>query len=282
MRRLVFILSLLGAAVSFAEPANPFFAMNTIARGGPEVAVPLLKELGYDGLGGAAGDDVMAQALEAQGLRFFNGYITLGFDDQQTALDDRLNGIISRMKGHHAALWLALQKVQRDGKPVPKSSPDGDDIAVKRLREIASFASEHGVTVALYPHTGLWLERVEDAARVAGKVDRPDVGVTFNLCHWLKVEGSGRDPLPVLQAVLPRLMFVTISGADTGDTKAMGWDRLIQPLGSGSYDVAAFMKKVREAGYRGPVGYQGYGIKQDPREVLNRTMAAWHRMTESR
>jgi hypothetical protein len=33
--------------------------------------------------------------------------------------------------------------------------------------------------------------------------------VTFNLCHWLKVEGAERDPVPVLRAALPRLMFVT-------------------------------------------------------------------------
>ena len=34
-----------------AVDANPFFAMNTIARGGPAEVVPLLKELGYAGPG---------------------------------------------------------------------------------------------------------------------------------------------------------------------------------------------------------------------------------------
>jgi sugar phosphate isomerase/epimerase len=58
----------------------------------------------------------------------------------------------------------------------------------------------------------------------------------------------------------------------------MGWDRLIQPLGGGSYDVAAFMRTVREAGYTGPIGFQGYGIKAPPRAVLAKTMDAWRRM----
>jgi sugar phosphate isomerase/epimerase len=74
-------------------------------------------------------------------------------------------------------------------------------------------------------------------------------------------------------------MFVTINGADTGDTKKMGWDRLIQPLGSGTYDVAAFVHTVRETGYTGPIGFQGFGIKAPPREILTRTMTAWKDMS---
>jgi sugar phosphate isomerase/epimerase len=134
------------------------------------------------------------------------------------------------------------------------------------------------VKIALYPHTGFWLERVEDAIRLAGKVDDPAVGVTFNLCHWLKVEGSQRDPAPVLRMAQPRLMFVTINGADTGDTKTMGWERLIRPLGEGSYDVGAFLRSLRATGYEGPVGFQGYGIQGDAPMVLKKTMAAWREL----
>ena len=47
-----------------AADANPFFAMNTAAPGQPAEVVPLLKELGYAGLGGTAGDGAMATALE--------------------------------------------------------------------------------------------------------------------------------------------------------------------------------------------------------------------------
>ncbi len=273
--KLLAAVALLAASQASAIPPNAFFAMDTIARGGPEVVVPLLKELGYAGLGGQAGDEVMARALEDKGLTMFNGYLTLSFDDEKPALDDRLRGALDRMKGHHGALWLAVQKVTRAGVAFAKSSPEADDIVLAKLREVADYAQAREVRVALYPHTGMWIEHVEDALRVANKLNRPDVGVTFNLCHWLKVEGAERDPLPVLKAALPHLMFVTICGADMGDTKTMGWDRLIQPLGSGTYDVAVFMQKEQNAGYQGPVGFQGYGIKQEPREVLIKTMAAW-------
>ena len=275
MKLLLVTLIALSASAAVGAPPNAFFAMDTIARGGPEVVVPLLKELGYAGLGGQAGDAAMAAALKAESLELFNGYLTLSFDEAQPALDDRLRGVLDRMQGHDAVLWLALQKVQKGGMPFAKSSSEADDLALSKLKEIADYAITKRVRIALYPHTGMWIEHGEDALRVADKLNRPDVGVTFNLCHWLKVEGAERDPLPVLKAALPRLMFVTISGADNGDTKTMGWDRLIQPLGSGSYDVDAFMQDLHTAGYQGPVGFQGFGIKQEPREVLKQTMDAW-------
>lgn len=279
MKKQIFAFLTLLATPAAIMSANPFFAMDTIARGKPDVVVPMLKDLGYDGIGGAAGDDGMAKAMEAAGMRFFNGYLTLSFDAAKSALDARVKGILERMKGHDSALWLALHRVQKDGKALAKSSPEADDIAVAKLQELADYAKECSVRIALYPHTGFWIEQVDDAVRVAGKLNRADVGVTFNLCHWLKVEGSERDPLPVLKTAMPRLMFVTINGADAGDTKTMGWDRLIQPLGSGSYDVAAFMEKVRAAGYTGPIGFQGYGIRRTPREVLTDTMNAWRKLT---
>lgn len=278
-RRLLLLgmLAVFGAGRGVA--ANAFFAMDTIAKGPPEVVAPLLKELGYAGLGGAAGDAAMADALTRAGLRFFNGYLTVQFHAERPALDDKLRGQLDAMQGCDTALWLAIAKINRGNQPLAAGAPGGDDIAATRLKEIADYAAARGVRVALYPHTGHWFEHFEDALRIANRLNHPTVGVTFNLCHWLKVEGAERDPAPLLKAALPRLMFVTINGADAGDTKTMAWTRLIQPLGEGSYDVAAFLRKVRAAGYTGPIGFQGYGIKTSPpRDVLARTMDAWTRM----
>jgi sugar phosphate isomerase/epimerase len=263
-----------------AAAANPFFAMDNIARGGPDVAPAMLRELGYDGFGGRALDEIMPPAIEAQRLKFFNGYHVLTLDPAQPAPNEKLRHWLAAMRGRDTVLWLALNKVMRaDGTPYSGSSAEADSFVVAQVRAIADVAKTSGVRVALYPHTGFWLARVEDAMRVADQVNRPDVGVTFNLCHWLKVEGAERDPVPVLRAALPRLMFVTISGADTGDTRAMTWDRLIQPLDAGSYDLRAFIRKLRGIGYTGPVGFQGYNIKADPREVLSRSIAAWRKYT---
>jgi CubicO group peptidase (beta-lactamase class C family)/sugar phosphate isomerase/epimerase len=258
--------------------ANPFFAMDTIARGGPEVVPELLQELGYDGFGGTVPDEAMLPALQARKLKFFNAYHVLEINAAASSPSPGLHRWLEAMRGQGVVLWLAINKVTRaDATLHAISDPAADDSVLAQLRVIADVARANGVQVALYPHYNYWLSHVDDAVRIADKINRPDVGVTFNLCHWLKVEGAERDPLPVLRAALPRLMFVTISGADTGDTRTMGWDRLIQPLDAGSYDLAAFVRTLHAVGYKGPVGFQGFNIKLQPREALSRSITAWRK-----
>jgi sugar phosphate isomerase/epimerase len=263
-----------------AHAANPFFAMDNIARGGPDVAPAMLRELGYDGYGGRALDEIMPPAVAAQGLKFFNGYHVLDLNPAQPAPDAKLRAWLVAMRGTDTVLWLALNKISRaDGSFYSISSPEADATVIAQLRALAEVAHANGVRIALYPHTGFWLARVDDALRLANALDRPDLGVTFNLCHWLKVEGAERDPVPVLRAALPRLMFVTISGADAGDTRAMGWERLIQPLDAGTFDLAGFVRTLQSINYTGPVGFQGYNIKAEPREALARSMSAWRKFS---
>lgn len=281
-RTLTLAFALTTTAFAATPAANPFFAMDNIARGGPDTVPAMLSELGYDGYGGRVPDETMAPAITAQGLKFFNGYHVIDLSPATPAPNDKLRAWLAAMGKHGTVLWLGINKVTRaDGTLYAVSSTDADDFVLSQIRAIAEVAAAHHVRVALYPHTGFWMERIEDAQRLAEKINRPDVGVTFNLCHWLKVEGSRRDPLPVLRAALPRLMFVTISGADTGDTRTFGWDRLIQPLDAGTYDLGNFVRQLRALGYTGPVGFQGYNIKAAPREVLARSITAWRTFTNT-
>ncbi len=78
---------------------------------------------------------------------------------------------------------------------------------------MCELAKDSGAQFLLYPHTDFWLERIEDCTRVADKVDRPEVGVIFNLCHWLRVS-KDRDYSSRLKKAKPRLMAVSINGAD--------------------------------------------------------------------
>jgi hypothetical protein len=93
------------------------------------------------------------------------------------------------------------------------------------------------------------------------------------------VEGE-QNMRPLMEAAMPYLFVVTINGADRGDTKKMGWDRLIQPLDSGSFDTYQFVKTLKELGYTGPIGLQHYGIKGDARENLRRSMSAWRQLSK--
>ena len=118
------------------------------------------------------------------------------------------------------------------------------------------------------------MERVEDAVRVARKVERENVGATFNLCHWLKVDG--KDLQARLEQALPHLSVVTVNGADADGA---GWDRLIQTLDKGSYDVGGVLTILEGLGYTGPIGLQGYGIGGDVHDNLRRSMDAWRKLS---
>jgi len=280
MRSLLLYLCTLGALVAADRPV--FFAMDTAARLEPAECAAVLSELGYAGLGGRpATAKAHATALQAKGLAFFNGYHVADFAHGEAELSPDLKKAVDDLAGTGGTLWLAIRKVQL---PIPlgiKMPPEyGDTVVVPSLRQLVAYASSKGVKISLYPHAGFWAAQFETCVRVAAKVDNPSLGVTFNLCHWLKVEGSERDPLPLIKEALPRLNFITINGADTGDTQKLGWDKLIQPLGRGTYDVGSFVAKARAAGYRGPFGFQGYGIKMEPKELLKETMEGWKKVVK--
>jgi len=158
-------------------------------------------------------------------------------------------------------IWLTVQG----------SSPDGEARATKIVREVADMAAASGLRVVLYPHIGFYVGRIEDALRIRKLADRPNVGVTFNLAHFLAAKDEPNLDLRLREA-LPYLEMVSINGADhEGD-----WSRLIQPLDRGDFDVYGFLKKLRSMGYKGPIGLQCYQVPGDIEENLKRSMAAWH------
>ena len=231
----------------------------------------MLKELGYEGVGHIWLDKVAdrLKTLDDAGLRLFQITMVVDVTPGKTAFDPAFKSVLAQVKGRHMQFDLLL-----NGRP--SSDPAVDPHAVAILREMSDLAQESGAQLLLYPHVKSWVERIEDSIRLAAKVDRPNVGVMFNLCHWLRVDNQ-RDYRSLLRQAMPRLWAVSINGADEWDDKD-GWERYIQPLDKGSFDVAAFLKNLKELGYRGPVGLQCYGIGGDTQEHLARSIAAWRKM----
>jgi sugar phosphate isomerase/epimerase len=196
--------------------------------------------------------------------------VEVGPDKQ--AYDPRFKEVLGLVKGRGVQFDLLVNGM----KP---SDPTVDPHAVGILREMSDLARESGAQLLLYPHQGSWVERIEDACRVAEKVDRPNVGVMFNLCHWLRVDKE-REYKPLLKQALPRLWAISLNGADNFDPQP-GWDRYIQPLDRGNFDLARFLKALKDLGYKGPIGLQCYGIGGDAREHLARSMTAWRTLRTS-
>ena len=261
------------------EPAeaNPFFAMDTGTKDAkhkkPEEQVEMLKKLRYDGIGytGCKGLAEMLEELDKNGLRLFTVYLDVSIDAGRKQYDPKLEEAIKILKGRNTILWLCMKS--RKHKP---SSPEGDENAVEIIREIADMADKAGLRVALYPHYGYWLERVEDAVRLIEKVNRKNVGATFNLCHYLMADNE-KNMESLIKSAAPYLFVVTINGADA---ESKDWEGLIQTLDKGNFDLKQFFDILDEAVYSGPIGLQGYGIEGDADENLRRSINAWRKVTE--
>jgi len=247
---------------------NAFFAFdNGTGRGQLTLAeqAQLLKDIGYAGIGytGTRQIPEMLDELDRRDLTLFSIYVGVVLSPEGPQFHDHLQQAIGQLKGRETILWLTVRG----------TAPEAEGQAVTAVRQVADWAAGSDLRVALYPHAGFYVATVEDGLRLAEKVERPNVGATFNLCHWLKTAPE-QDLEPLLDKVVPKLMLVSINGAD----REGGWERLIQPLGAGEYDVYSLLAALRRRGYTGPIGLQCYAVKGDIRENLRHSLAAWEQM----
>lgn len=282
-RTIAFLVALLLArlaAVATHAETNPFFVFDNGLHGenlkSIEAQLDLVKQLGFAGLSWRTDDPARVKQVLAgakkRDLKLFAIYANLDLKDGRLVYDPQLEEIIALCKGSDVVIWPNLTSKQ-----FKNSDPAGDEIAVTGLRELAELCEASRLRIAIYPHVNMWVHRIEDALRVVKKVNRRNVGVTFNLCHALLDGTEARIPALIKEAA-PHLFVASINGADSGAAKTeMG--RIIQPLGQGTLDVGAVLKELKAAGFNGPIGLQCYNIKGEPKELLTGSMAAWGKLS---
>ncbi|MEX2232604.1 MAG: sugar phosphate isomerase/epimerase [Cyclobacteriaceae bacterium] len=260
---------------------HPFFVFNNGVNdekyNTPEKQVRLLKSFGYDGMEmkGIDGIQETIQALDKHGLKLYTIYININLDDEQP-YDKRLREVFSMIKGTSAMPWFYITS-----KKFKPSSEENDIIAVPILQEIADMAREYGVKVMIYPHVNFWVDNVEDALRVAAKVDRDNLGLTFNLCHFLADKGMVAQSafIPLVEKAMPYVFAISLNGADVPTEEILAspnqWKYFIQPLGHGNFDTYEYFQAFVERGFTGPVGLQCYNIEEEKSEHLKKSMIAW-------
>lgn len=261
------------ATVPQTQPLStrfPFYAMDT-GLCGPDVKtledkVRLLHDLGYWGIDYTYNPEELPRLLgllDRFGVQLACIYLSPVLEEK---IDPRLRESVAQMKDRPTRIELAIRS--RTLKP---SDPAGDRQAMDLLRQISDWAADTGPVVSIYPHTGLWTERVEDGVRLADACGRKNVGTNFNLVHWAWVK-QNRPLEAVLRSAQPHLLAVSINGLS---------GRAIVPLDQGDYDLTDFVRLLTELGYRGPIGVQGYGIPGPSRETLERSIIKWRQMLAS-
>lgn len=229
----------------------------------------MLRELGFDGVGyplwldGSLDENL--KILDDAGLPVYLMYASVNIGPEGPPYDANLPAAIQRLKGRPVTVCVLLRGF-------PPGDARGEKPAIDTLRKLGDVAAEAGLRISIYHHTNDWTESLLFTLQLLDKVDHPQVGANFNLCHWLKIDGD-RDYEPLLRKHADRIFAVTINGAQLGSD---AWTNgLIQPLDQGNFDNRQLLRTLRQIGYRGPVGLMCFGIPGDAREHLERSMAVW-------
>ena len=259
---------------------NPFYAMDTaFQRAGLNQAqqFELVKDLGYAGIAwheeGPDQAKANAEAAEKVGLKMMTIYCAASATPEgDLKCSPKLPDLMAALKGHGTIIWLHI-----GGRGPDFDKLTGDEPLVKKLRELSAVAAANDLRIAIYPHVGEWTAKFADATKLAKVVNQPAFGVTFNLCHALA--GGEEKAIPtLLDDAKSVLITATICGADAGVSGGQ-WNRLIQTLDKGTFDMTALLRKFRQIGFTGPIGFQGYAIPGDARSILTPTMEAWKKLS---
>lgn len=295
MQRLTFRAAIFGIAIGLcclssivsAEEKSPTATQGNPACTTPfypfcvEVGVPgvqprplaeqaqLIKRLGFDGAGYPLwfGEELdrNLQILDEAGLQVYLLHTSVNLKDTARPYDPRLPEALGKLKGRPVTVSVLMVGL-------PAGDPQGMEPAIGVLRELGDLAAGAGLRISIYNHVNNWTESLPFVLDVVKRVNHPNIGANFNLCHWLKVDGE-KDYRPLLLDHGAKIFAVTLCGAQMG---AQTWTNgLIQPLDQGDFDNPRLLAVLREAGYRGPIGLMCYGVPGDAGEHLQRSMRTW-------
>lgn len=222
-----------------AEDFNPeFYAFaNGVSFGGLEQEAAVLKELGYTGISQVRkGGEALAKQIEVyekQGLKVLSIYLNI--NNKPIAAE-----VVKPFANKGAFIELTVKK------RTPKT--------VAAVRATAEMAAGMNIRVALYPHVGFSLATMPQAMKLIEEVDHPNLGVMFNLCHFLHGENP-EDLEQVLETAGDRLFAVSTCGSDIGGKE---WNKIIKTLDKGSFPQERLFETLKALGFKGPVGLQCY------------------------
>ena len=117
------------------------------------------------------------------------------------------------------------------------------DLAVERLRDLAGYAAQRGVVIAVEIHCGGILDLPERVEWLFERVDHPCVRINFDISH-MEVMGIGIDES--VPALVPYAIHTHVK-----DQRGLYPDHEFLTPGEGPFDFVHYLKAMQAAGYEG-------------------------------
>lgn len=146
------------------------------------------------------------------------------------------------------------------------SEKEDEEAFLRHIGELADYAEERGVTVALEIHGEIMATGALTVPLMA-KIARPNIRVNYDTANV--VFYGGKRAVEDLPHILPWLAHVHLK-----DTAGGCREWCFPPLGQGHVDFKAILDILGTAGYKGPlsVEIEFYGEPWPPLEEVNRAM----------
>ena len=269
MKPLLVITSLMLSLFTYSQRiTNDFFVFESILSNDSvynsfEKKANLIKESGFNGIEIFELDQFNEKlnAILKLGLKPSSLYTKLDLDQRE--LDPRLVDAIKMLKGLGTIICPYI--IKKNGVNLHSRDKEVDKTAIHLLRKLSDLADESGLQVAIYPHLNFYVERVDHAASIAKKAKKKNLGLSFNLCHWLATTNMDErlELNKQIRTLSPYLKMISINGANNSiSSKSNIWGDYILALGDGNFDVKGLVKYVAiDLGLNIPIGIQCYNLK---------------------
>jgi 4-hydroxyphenylpyruvate dioxygenase len=154
---------------------------------------------------------------------------------------------------------------------VATATIDDDGVSASQLRRLGELAARHGVRIAFEALAwGRYIDDYRRAWRVVELAAHPAVGVCLDSFHILS---RGHDTAGIESIPGDRIFFLQLADAPSLSMDVLSWSRHHRLFpGEGSFDLVDFVRRVLQAGYRGPLSLEVFNdtFRQTPVDVTAR------------
>ena len=264
------------------------FSANAFREYGPEEAIGIIAEAGYDGIE-LLFDEPHLYPPEADEAAI--GAIRDALDEHDLAISNCNAFMLTAIEGFHHPSYIEADEDYRQrridytkdalrtaaaldhdyisiepGGPIPegKDREWAMDTFVDSLEEVLPVAEETGVDLHVEPEPDLLIETSEGFLELAERVDHPRIRCNFDAGHLFCV---GEDPVEAFDALEPYVDHVHIE--DIPEDRSHEHTQ----LGDGAMDIDGFLGELDGRGYDGFVTVELYPYEETAAETAREAHA---------